>query len=304
MSGKFITVKEFSKSFGKTKVIHNLSFGVEKGEIFAFIGGNGQGKTTTIRALLGLLTPDSGELLIKGEKYSPERSSLLGYLPEERGLYTSSEVFETMIYFGEIKGMTKNDAKARAAEILDMVGLSDKKNSKIKKLSSGQQQKIQLAITIINSPELLILDEPTKGLDPVNRDLFMQLFLDMNRRGSTIIFSTHQMDEAEKVADRILMIKAGRRVLYGDLQDVKKQFGQTVQVNFSGDFPVNEQLYSARTENRFAELTLKEDTDPSTVLKYLIDKGLKIERFEVTTPSLNEIFIRVSNNDFPIPESS
>jgi ABC-2 type transport system ATP-binding protein len=293
---KVITVKNFSKSFGKTKVIHDLSFEVYKGEIFAFIGGNGQGKTTTIRSLLGIFHPDSGSLLINGEKYSPERSSMLGYLPEERGLYTNSKVIDTMVYFGEIKGMTASEAKKKSRELLEIIGLPDKENEQIKKLSSGQQQKIQLAITIINDPDLLVLDEPTKGLDPVNRDLFMKMFLDLNKRGATIIFSTHQMDEAEKVADRLLMIKKGRRALYGDLDQTKESFGKSIQMKFSGEFPENTDLYNARVENKSAELTPASDIDPQQILNFLISKNVKIHKFEVSTPSLNEIFIRVSED--------
>ena len=163
-----ITIKNFYKSFGSKKVIENLSFEVKQGEIFAFLGANGSGKTTTIRCLLQIYKADKGELLINNKIYSAKMSSMLGYLPEERGLYLNSNVLDTLIYFAQLRGVDKKEAKKRGLEFLEKVGLIDKSNSKISKLSSGQQQKIQLGITIINKPELLILDEPTKGLDPVN----------------------------------------------------------------------------------------------------------------------------------------
>lgn len=225
MSDTIITVQNFSKKFGQTTVISDLSFEVMRGEVFAFLGANGSGKTTTIRTLLGIYEADQGELLINGKKYSQEQSSLLGYLPEERGLYTSSRVLEVLIYFGQLKGLDVKEAKKRALDFLEQVGLLDKQNLHISKLSSGQQQKIQLGITIINRPELLILDEPTKGLDPVNRALFMDILLGLNKQGSTIIFSTHQMDEAERIADRLVMIKKGKRALYGDINEVKSSYG-------------------------------------------------------------------------------
>ncbi len=289
-----IEVKNFSKSFGKKEVIKDLTFEVKRGEIFAFLGANGSGKTTTLRTLLGTYQADKGELTINGKKYSPEMSNILGYLPEERGLYTSSKVLETLIYFGELKGLTINDARDRAKEYLKRVSLGDKENIEIKKLSSGQQQKIQLGITILNRPKLLILDEPTKGLDPVNRELLLEILLELNKEGSTIIFSTHQMEEAEKIADRLLMIKDGTKALYGNVDKVKEGFGNNiVHLNFRGIFPKNEKLYRAKVENYYAEITPNANVTNDQILKSLIASSIEIKSFEVSTPSLNEIFIKV-----------
>jgi ABC-2 type transport system ATP-binding protein len=293
-----ISIQNFSKSFGKNQVIKDLSFDVEQGEIFAFLGANGSGKTTTIRTLLGMLKPDSGKLLVNGRIYTPEMSNILGYLPEERGLYLSSPVFDTLVYFAELKGVKRNEAKLRAEEFLKEVELWDKKDINIGKLSSGQQQKIQLGITIINKPELLILDEPTKGLDPVNRELFLQMFLNLNKQGSTIIFSTHQMEETEKIANRLVMIKSGERVLYGDVIEVKSQFGtNNIQFNFRGKFPENKKLYTFKLSPNFAEITPNKNVSPKDILEFLLNSNIEINRFEVSAPSLNEIFIKVSKTE-------
>lgn len=293
-----IGVKGFYKSFGRKKVITDLNFEVRAGEIFAFIGANGSGKTTTLRALLSIYSPDKGELLINGQKYNYKMCSLLGYLPEERGLYMSSKVLETLVYFGRLKGLSTVDSKKRALEYLQKVDLADKANTEIKKLSSGQQQKIQLGITIINKPKLLILDEPTKGLDPVNRDLLMTMLMDLNKSGSTILFSTHQMEEAEKIAERILMIKNGKKALYGELDEIKKSFGDnTIQIHFHGDFPENENLYRAKIQKNYAEVTPNANTDSTEILKYLLAKNLQVVSFGITTPTLQEIFVEVSKSD-------
>ncbi|MCA9390627.1 DUF4162 domain-containing protein, partial [candidate division WWE3 bacterium] len=218
-----------------------------------------------------------------------------GYLPEERGLYTTSRVLETLVYFGALKGLSSDTATHWALEYLEKVDLLDKANLEIKKLSSGQQQKIQLGITIINSPELLILDEPTKGLDPLNRTLLMDILLDLNKNGSTIIFVTHQMEEVEKIADRLVMIKNGQRKLYGEVETVKQQFGtNTLHIRFEGEIPQNPQLYSAHIENRSATITPVGDTDPNMIVAYLIKNNVTLQRLEVSAPSLHDIFIEIS----------
>ncbi|MEI7604130.1 MAG: ATP-binding cassette domain-containing protein [bacterium] len=291
---EIINVKNFKKYFGKTKVIDDLSFSVMSGEIFAFLGANGSGKTTTLRCLLGIYEADEGQLFINGKKYTQDDSYLLGYLPEERGLYVTSRVLETLIYFGRIKGMEYDAAKKFSLNYLERVGLADKANLNINKLSSGQQQKIQLGITIINSPKLLILDEPTKGLDPVNRSLLLEILMELNKSGSTIIFSTHQMEEAEKIADRLLMIKNGKSVLYGNIEEIKKSFGNnSINVVFEGRLPENNNLFSSKINNHTATLTPNKGIHSNEILKYLIYQNLELIKYEVSAPSLNDIFIKV-----------
>lgn len=293
-----ISVNNFSKYFGEYKVVDNLAFDVNDGEVFAFLGANGSGKTTTIRALLGIYAADEGELLVKGRKYNQSMVGMLGYLPEERGLYVTSRVLETLAFFGEMKGLSAAVARKRSLDYLGRIGLSEKANTEIKKLSSGQQQKIQLGIAVINEPELLILDEPTKGLDPLNRTLLMDMLLELNKKGSTIVFITHQMEEVEKIADRLVMIKEGERVLYGELNEVKRQFGNnTIRLSFRGDLPVNESLYKFSADKNQAEITPNDGVTSQQVLESLVSRGIEILNFEISTPSLNEIFIQVSKGE-------
>lgn len=219
-----VSIKNFRMDFGDKTVIKDLSFDVYKGEVFGFLGSNGSGKTTTIRALLGIYQPTSGDLLIDGKPFSVSSGAKLGYLPEERGLYKKETVIDVMIYFGLLKGLSRNEAKARATKYLARVKLSDKAKTNIDKLSGGQQQKIQLGITIMDDPELLILDEPTKGFDPVNRRLLMDIIEEHQRAGATVIFVTHQMEEVERLCDRVVLLKDGVVRAYGTVDDIKKEF--------------------------------------------------------------------------------
>ncbi|MDR2336549.1 MAG: ATP-binding cassette domain-containing protein [Candidatus Nomurabacteria bacterium] len=216
-----IEAKHLGIDFGDKKVIKDLSFEVKEGEIFGLLGSNGSGKTTTIRALLGLYQPNRGKILIDGKIFSPS-SELVGYLPEERGLYKKETVIDVMTYFGRLKGL--EHPAEWSLKYLERVGLFDKPKEKIDKLSSGQQQKVQLGITIMNNPKLLILDEPTKGFDPVNRKLLMDIIDERHRAGATIILITHYMDEVERLCDHALLLKDGVAKVYGTISAIKKQF--------------------------------------------------------------------------------
>lgn len=220
-----ISIAHFKMQFGKTKVIKDLSFEVKRGETFGFLGSNGSGKTTTIRALLGIYQPTAGELLVGGKPYSVSSGIKLGYLPEERGLYKKEPVIDIMTYFGQLKGMSRTDARQKSLDFLKRVNLLDKAKTRLDKLSGGQQQKVQLGITVIDNPELLILDEPTKGFDPVNRRLLMEIIEEHQAKGATVIMITHQMEEVERLCDRILLLKDGAARAYGTVASVRKQFG-------------------------------------------------------------------------------
>lgn len=211
--------------FGKTSVIDDLSFEVKRGETFGFLGSNGSGKTTTIRSLLGIYQPTGGKLLIDGRPYSVSGDVKLGYLPEERGLYKKESVIDTMVYFGQLKGLSRSEARSKSLAFLERVGLADKAKTRLDKLSGGQQQKVQLGITIINDPELIILDEPTKGFDPVNRRLLMEIIEEHQAKGATVVMITHQMDEVERLCDRVLLLKDGVAHAYGTVAEVRAQFG-------------------------------------------------------------------------------
>lgn len=220
-----ISIAHFKMQFGKTEVIKDLSFEVKRGETFGFLGSNGSGKTTTIRALLGIYQPTAGELLIDGKSYSVSSGIKLGYLPEERGLYKKESVIDIMTYFGQLKGMSRLDARQKSLDFLKRVDLLDKAKTRLDKLSGGQQQKVQLGITVIDNPELLILDEPTKGFDPVNRRLLMEIIEEHQAKGATVVMITHQMEEVERLCDRILLLKDGTAHAYGTVANVRKQFG-------------------------------------------------------------------------------
>ena len=224
VTDSIITVSHFSMKFGKTSVI-DLSFEVKRGETFGFLGSNGSGKTTTIRSLLGIYQPTGGKLLVNGAPYSVSGDVKLGYLPEERGLYKKESVIDTMVYFGQLKGLSRSEARSKSLAFLERVGLADKAKTRLDKLSGGQQQKVQLGITIINDPELIILDEPTKGFDPVNRRLLMEIIEEHQTKGATVVMITHQMDEVERLCDRILLLKDGVAHAYGTIDEVRTQFG-------------------------------------------------------------------------------
>ena len=215
MKKPIVHVENFSLTIGDKQIVKELNFDVMPGEVFAFLGSNGSGKTSTIRSLLGIYEETTGVLHVNGQKLTPENASIVGYLPEERGLYTRSKVLDTMVYFGELKGMTRAAAREFSLAFLERVELSDKANTKIKKLSGGQQQKIQLGVAVMGNPRLLILDEPTKGLDPVNRKL---------QQGVAVIYITHLMEEVERLADRLLILKDGEARAYGTVTAVKKEF--------------------------------------------------------------------------------
>lgn len=225
MPKPIIDIKDFTMTFDKTTVINKLSFEVKKGETFGLLGSNGSGKTTTLRALLGIYQPTAGSLLVDGQPYTVDSPLKLGYLPEERGLYKKETVIDTMVYFGQLKGLSKQEAQQFSLDYLHRVKLEDKAKTRLDKLSGGQQQKIQLGITIMNDPELLILDEPTKGFDPVNRRLLMNIIEAHQKKGATVVFVTHQMEEVERLCDRIVLLKDGKAEVYGSVADVKKKFG-------------------------------------------------------------------------------
>jgi ABC-2 type transport system ATP-binding protein len=296
MSKPLIQIDHFRMDFGKKTVIKDLSFDVHRGEVFGFLGSNGSGKTTTIRALLGLYEPTAGTLLIDGKPFEPATGArTLGYLPEERGLYKKEKVIDVMMYFAQLKGISRSNARKWSLEYLERVGLADKAKAKLDKLSGGQQQKIQLGVTIMNEPELLILDEPTKGFDPVNRRLLMDIIDEQNKRGASVMMVTHQMEEVERLCQRAILLKDGRAEAYGTIDEIKDGFGgQRIILKFSGQLPKRPNLYTIRAEEgSYAELIPKEKVSPDRILRELATGNLSITKFSVEKPSLDEIFVTI-----------
>lgn len=294
---ELVTIDHFRMDFGSKTVIEDLSFTVERGEIFGFLGSNGSGKTTTIRALLGLYEPTGGKLLIDGEVFEPKTGAhKLGYLPEERGLYKKEPVIDVMTYFGELKGLSRSAARKWSLDYLERVKLADKSKTKLDKLSGGQQQKVQLGVTIMNDPELLILDEPTKGFDPVNRRLLMDIIAEQNKNGASVMMVTHQMEEVERLCQRAIMLKDGKARAYGSIDTIKDEFGgRRVILRFGGHIPARPRLYTVtKQETSYAELTPADDVDPQRILRELVSiKDLTIHTFDVQRPSLDEIFVNI-----------
>lgn len=296
MANYSIHVEDFSKSFGDLKAVDNLSFDVNEGEIFAFLGTNGSGKTTTIRCLLKIYEADNGRLLINNEEYSDKLNTLIGYLPEERGLYRDSRALDILVYTCELRGIPYDIAVRDSLEYLDKVGLIDHKDKQIAQLSSGMQQKIQLGTALIHNPEILILDEPFKGLDPVNRQLFVDMFIEKAKNGTTILYSTHVIDEAQKMADSVLIIHNGKRLEYGNTTDVRKRHGSnSIFITYEGKKPLKDtKIYRSTISNKTAEIVPKDEYTPNDVLSDLIDSGTKVIDMRVDYPSLNDIFINLT----------
>jgi ABC-2 type transport system ATP-binding protein len=289
-----VHIEHFRMDFGRTTVIQDLSFDINRGETFGFLGSNGSGKTTTIRALLGIYQPTGGILHIGGRPFAPENGDKLGYLPEERGLYKKESVIDVMTYFGRLKGLSKQGATSWSMNYLERVALADKAKMRLDKLSGGQQQKIQLGVTIMNDPELLILDEPTKGFDPVNRRLLMDIIDDQKKAGATVLMVTHQMEEVERLCDRVILLKNGRAEAYGTIPQVQDQYGDTmIRVTYSGDIPSSPLYEIATRERNYAELTVLNKADEAHILKQLVDAGVSVRSFVTSRLSLDDIFVKV-----------
>ena len=289
-----VEVSHIVKSFADKVVVNDLSFSVDQGEIFGLIGPNGAGKTTTIRMMMDIIRPDSGTVTILDEKLSESTKNELGYLPEERGLYRKLRVLDSIIYLASLKGVDRPSAEARANELLKQTGMLPHKMKKIEELSRGMGQIIQFIVSIIHDPQLVVLDEPFAGLDPVNRDLLKGMLSNLRSQGKALILSTHQMNEIEELCDRILMINHGRSVLYGNLAEIKARYrSNSVLLESEGELGEVPGVSEKRAHKGYLELVLDKGTTPQQVLESLVGRELVINRFEVATPPLNEIFLKV-----------
>ncbi len=290
-----VVVSNLRKQFGEVMAVRDVSFEVEGGEIFGLLGPNGAGKTTAIRMMLGIYSTDSGHVEILGGPLSEATKDRIGYLPEERGLYLDQRLEPTLVYLATLKGLSEREAKRRLPAWLERMDLADHRAKKISELSKGMQQKAQLVATLLHEPELVVLDEPFSGLDPVNTRLAKDILAELVRSGRTVVMSTHQMFQVEALCHRIALIDRGSTVLYGSVDEIKRGFaGNAVLVHGQGDFAGVPGVVEARRENGDWRLSLAAGTDPQAVFRALGDlPHARIERFAIAEPSLDDIFVSV-----------
>lgn len=289
-----LVLDQVTKRFGPVVAVNGISLAIPHGHIYGFLGPNGAGKTTTLRMIMSILYPDAGSISILGQPNSEAIKDRLGYLPEEKGLYKKMKAGELLAYFGRLKGLSAATARSRATDLLRRFGLGDWIDKNCETLSKGMGQKVQILATLIHDPELVILDEPFSGLDPVNVEMVREVILDIKRQGRTVIFSTHVMEQAEQICDAILLINRGVKVLDGSLAEVKRSGEHGVLIDYEGDGSVLRGLPGVRRINdagKRAEIFLEDGIDPQVVLERLVGR-VRIRRFDIREPSLHEIFIR------------
>jgi ABC-2 type transport system ATP-binding protein len=290
-----IDVRAVQKSFGALKAVDQVSFQVRDGEIFGLLGPNGAGKTTLIRMILDIIKPDQGQTAILGGEMTEAKKNRIGYMPEERGLYQEIKLERCLVYLGTLKGLSVREAKQRLQPYLERFDLLEYKDKKVKELSKGMQQKAQIIATLQHDPELVIIDEPFSGLDPVNTQMVKDLLQDLRAQGVAIMMSTHQMHQVEALCDRLLLIHQGQQLLYGALREIQEQFtGNAVWIRSSGELPtLDGVLRKEKGQNGSVKLLLAPKTSPQELLDAFVREQVPLQQFEVAVPSLNEIFIEV-----------
>ena len=293
-----LEVKNLVKEYKDVTAVDNISFTVKPGKIFGLLGPNGAGKTTTIRTVLNIIRPTSGEITFNGKHIGQEFFNIIGYLPEERGLYKKSKVVDVLLYFAELKNIDRHNALVKIDEWLKKLGISEYRNKKIEELSKGNQQKIQFISAVLHDPEILIFDEPFSGFDPINQQQIRELISSFVDSGKYIILSTHQMETAEKMCTEIFLINKGKEVCSGELSEVKKRFGgNNIKLGFEGDakfLSSDRRVTHFDFYNNYAEIQLSDEVNPSEFLKSIVDR-LSVTHFSIVEPTLNKIFIDVIN---------
>ena len=290
-----VVLERVTKRFDSLTAVDGLSLSIRPGAVFGLLGPNGAGKTTTLRMIMRVLVPDEGSILVLGQPASDRTPDLIGYLPEERGLYPRMKVREVLVFLAALKGLSERESTRRVGQWLERLELAAWAEKKIIDLSKGMQQKAQFIAAIIHTPPLLILDEPFTGLDPVNAALVKDIMLELRDQGSTIILSTHRMEQVEVMCDSICLINKGRSILAGDLRAIKQSYGKnTVRIEYSGPGDFLEQPALVESVNRFGaavEVKLRPGADPQEILRAAVAQGARISRFELIEPPLNDIFI-------------
>jgi ABC-2 type transport system ATP-binding protein len=289
-----ITLENVTKSYDSVVAVSGVNLRVRQGAILGLLGPNGAGKTTTIRMIMNILVPDEGSIKILDQPVSDKTRDVIGYLPEERGLYPRMKVVDVIVFLAALHGLTEEEAARRAKEWLDRLGLSEWSGKKLLDLSKGMQQKVQFITAVIHKPPLVILDEPFSGLDPVNAATVEEIMLEMRSNGSTIVLSTHRMEQVERMCDSICLIDKGRKLLDGELRAIKQSYGKnTLHIEFTGSdsFLSNPAITSITRLGNGVEAKLKQGADSREILKAAAQADVCITRFELLEPSLNEIFI-------------
>jgi len=290
-----IAVKHLCKSFGPLRAVEDVSFEAYPGEILGLLGPNGAGKTTTIRMLLDIFRPDGGETAILGGKLDEKKKKRIGYMPEERGLYRNQPLEPTLIFLARLKGLDEATARRRLKPWLERLDLYEHRQKKVQDLSKGMQQKAQIIATLVHEPDIIIIDEPFAGLDPVNTRLVKEIIAEQCQAGRTVMMSTHQMHQVEELCSRIVLIHRGRVMLYGQVDQIRRDFaGNAITLSGSGDFSNLPGVLEARRENDAWHLALQAGTSSQDVFRALAGReGVKVERFEIAEASLDDIFVAV-----------
>jgi len=294
-NGFAIRLRGVTKRFGKHTAVDDFDFEVPRGVICGLLGPNGSGKTTSIRMIMGILHPDEGTVELFGENPDRTRREKVGYLPEERGVYKKMKCIDLIIFLAEIRGVSRTEGRRRAGAWLERLGLSQWSDKKVEDLSKGMQQKIQFIGTVIHEPELLILDEPFSGLDPINQDVLEEIVRDFHAKGTTILFSTHLMEQAERLCERVCLISASRKVLDGDLRELRASERKgVVAVEFEGPdaWIAGPEVDHVEAIENGLHLMLREGADHQAILHRAVQSGANILRFDLVEPRLHEIFVR------------
>lgn len=301
-----LELKNVLKVYQQHVAVDDVSFSVPKGSIFGLLGPNGAGKTSLIRIITTITRADRGIVFLDGEKLSSRHPSQIGYMPEERGLYKKMKVGEHLLYLAQLKDLSYSDAKKEINYWFERLHITDWWDKKIEELSKGMQQKIQFIATVVHKPKLLILDEPFSGLDPINTNLIKDEIAALNQQGTSIIFSTHRMEQVEQICENIVLINQGKNVLQGNVHEIKQQYKEHLfQIEYRGNLPENVLLEDKLNgnyhilSNESNRLTVKVDTDKASneLLKFLMDSGVYINGFNEILPSLNDIFIKKVNGN-------
>ncbi len=290
-----VLISSVRKSFGRVEAVKDVSFEVFPGEIFGLLGPIGAGKTTTIRMMLDIFEPDGGQVSVFDGRITEAKKQRIGYMPEDRGLYKDLQLEQTLVFLATLKGLAESEAKSRLEGWLKRLDLYDHRQKKIQELSKGMQQKAQLIATLLHDPDLIVVDEPFSGLDPVNTRLVKDIIEEQRQAGKTIIMSTHQMYQVEALCNRIVLIDNGRTVLYGEVSKIKRDFsGNAILLEGHGDFSQVPGVLEARRQNGAWHLALGSDANPQEIFRHLARQDdVTIERFEIAEPSLDDIFVRV-----------